>query len=97
MTRPIVEIEHYFNKEKIMDQNLQEQILYILRNVTSIPFTLNTRFHDVPLDSMDFAELASIFEAKYDIKPTILQWDAFWKADHTVADLARFISTYQHL
>ena len=37
MTRPIVEIEHYFNKEKIMDQNLQEQILYILYYRVTFP------------------------------------------------------------
>lgn len=76
--------------------NLKEQILYIIKS-TGVEATPDTILRDLPMDSLDFVELACILEKKYDFKASQKQWDTLWYQNgHTVSDLIEFVNQNHH-
>lgn len=71
---------------------LREALMYILSEYTGVKVTENTLLVDLPIDSLDHAELACQFEFKYGIKAENQQWMDLWsEPTHTVADLIKFV------
>lgn len=70
----------------------KEKIIYIITDCVNTTVTESTKFADLPLDSMDCAEIATVMEFEFDFKLSQYTWNLFWKnKENTVADLINVI------
>lgn len=71
---------------------LREALMYILSEYTGVSVTENTLLGDLPIDSLDHAELDCQLEFKYGFNAENQQWMDLWREPtHTVADLIKFV------
>ena len=73
-------------------QELTSQILYILSEYTGVKVTEGTLLSDLPIDSLDHAELACKFEFKFGLRANNQDWFELWgSTTNTVLNLIEFI------